>query len=516
MRRCLGCVLLGPLGLAGLAATLDARAQELPTRAFAQRANGAWLSDAQGHVALSRDLPSADPGASDSEAVRLVFSGTANAPAQIRISTRGQSGRSLDALAEPKLTKTACPPTESPSTSCWATAPLRLTPDRLDRDYPLARDRSLEAELGGQLAVEVAGRTLASWPVGAPTSESFAGIDRLSVKLRVRVLRVTPGGVPAIGSDSATALNLARREVQAASKLWAQCGIDLQGPTGPELTLVDPPPIQLVAIGCDAGLPASGGQINLRVQGRRVQLPTRSGEAPRVVAQRLVSVLEKRGFRPRISPNPRIASGAAGAIDVLLRGRDGRPVTAEAEAGLPLTTDATLGVCLGEVDLSNGLSHFVENDAAAGTLEERSLIKAFDDGNPSTIEVFVVPSFDQSGRIGESFIDDDGAGIQNSVIIDRAALRAGPRSSALAHELGHILLDMPGHPDDYGVDQASSLMDSDASDASIFGPRRLTLADCERALRQSGPTAKIPLAEPWPLRPAARALPASKAATSAR
>jgi hypothetical protein len=263
-------------------------------------------------------------------------------------------------------------------------------------------------------------------------------------------------------------------------------------------------------------LPATGGQINLRVQGRRVQIATHSGETPGVVAQRLARALQKLGVNPRISPNPRIASGASGALDVLLRGPGGRPIAVEAEAGLALSTDATLGVCLGEVDLGNGLSHFVEHDSAAGTLEERALIKAFDDGDPSTIEILVVPSFDQSGRIGESFIDDDGSGIQNTVIIDRAALRAGPRSYALAHELGHILLDMPGHPDDYGVDQASSLMDSDASDASVFGPRRLTLADCERALRESGPSARIPLAQPWPLRRAAASVPATKPATSAR
>ena len=78
-------------------------------------------------------------------------------------------------------------------------------------------------------------------------------------------------------------------------------------------------------------------------------------------------------------------------------------------------------MCLGEVDLGNGLAHFVESDATAGTLEERALVKAFDDGDPATIDVFIVPSFDQSGRIGESFIADDGAAIQNTVIIDRAA-----------------------------------------------------------------------------------------------
>jgi len=393
---------------------------------------------------------------------------------------------------------------------------LRLTPDRLDRDYPPTRDRSLEAELGGKLWVESAGQLLASWPVGAPHSAIFSGIERLSVKLRVRVLRVTPAGAPSIGGDTCTALSMAKSEIQAASKLWAQCGIDFMGPGSPDIQVVDPPPIQLVAIGCDSGLPASGGAIHLRVQGRHLKVATRAGEAAGIVARHLTSALAKFGLDARISPNPRIASGASGAVDVLIRGSAGRPSAIEADPGTALSTDATLSVCLGEVDLGNGLSHFVENDAAAGTVEERALIKAFDDGDPSTIEVFIVPSFDQSGRIGESFIDDDGAGIQNTVIIDRAALRAGPRSYALAHEIGHVLLDLPGHPDDYGVDQASSLMDSDASDASVFGPRRLTLADCERAVLESGPSARIPIARPWPLDRGAGEPPTSKPTTSLR
>ena len=488
-----------------------ARAEEPALRAFALGANGTWLNPGQDHVALSRDLPSAEAEPADSEAVTLVFAGRDSAPPAIRVSTRRANGQLLDMLAEPVLTKAGCPASSAANASCWATAPLRLTPDRLDRDYPLARDRSLEAELGGQFSVEAAGQPLASFAVGAPHAPAYAGIERLSVKLRVRVLRVAAGAAPSIGGDPGAALSIVRHEIQAASRLWAQCGIDLQGPAGPDIQLVDPPTIHLVAIGCDTGLPASGGQINLRVRGRSVKIATRAGETPREVAQRLTRALGKVGLSPRISPNPRIASGAAGAIDVLIRGASGRPVSVEAEPGIALSTDATLGVCLGEVDLGNGLSHFVENDAAAGTLEERALVKAFDDGDPSTIEVLVVPSFDQSGRIGESFIDDDGAGIQNTVIIDRAALRAGPRSYALAHELGHVLLDLPGHPDDYGVDQASSLMDSDASDASVFGPRRLTLADCERAVRESGPNARIPIAQPWPLSHAPSHLPAALA-----
>ncbi len=58
---------------------------------------------------------------------------------------------------------------------------------------------------------------------------------------------------------------------------------------------------------------------------------------------------------------------------------------------------------------------------------------------------------------------------------------------------------MPGHPDDYGVDQPASLMDADAADSTIFGPRRLSVDECVRALRESGPTAPVPLLEPWPM-----------------
>jgi hypothetical protein len=42
-------------------------------------------------------------------------------------------------------------------------------------------------------------------------------------------------------------------------------------------------------------------------------------------------------------------------------------------------------------------------------------------------------------------------------------------------------------------------MDADAADPSIFGPRRLSLEECERAVRQSGPQTAIPLLTTWPL-----------------
>ena len=460
---------------------------------------GAWLLPGREHVAFSAEFPTFASAAPESEALRLVFVGFAQSP-HFAVSTHQASGAPLDSLSALSLVAWPCPPGAAAG-PCWATVPLRLTPDALDRAYAAAHERSLEAELGGELRVELAGQVIAAWRVGAPHSPLFAGLDRLSAHLRVRVLRVARAGMPSIGGDVGAALSLARRAVAEASKLWAQCGVDLQ--QNLDVQVVDPPATPLLVVGCDRGLPASGGRVNLRVQGRPVRIATRAEQSPGLVAEHVASALRGLGLSVQLSPNQRISSGASGAFDVLVRSASGGAVslTSDSDPQLPLSSDATLGICLGEVDLSNGLSHFAEDDAAAGTLEERALIKAFDDGDPSTIEVLVVPSFDQSGRIGESFIDDDGAGIQNTVIIDRAALRAGPRSNALAHELGHILLAMPGHPDDYGVDQASALMDSDASDASVFGPRRLALEDCERMLRESGPSAKIPLLRAWPLAP---------------
>jgi hypothetical protein len=86
-------------------------------------------------------------------------------------------------------------------------------------------------------------------------------------------------------------------------------------------------------------------------------------------------------------------------------------------------------------------------------------------------------------------------------LLDRAGVRARQASLTLANELGHVLLDLPGHPDDYGSDTPTSLMDSDAADPSTFGPRRLGVDECARAVRQSGPAARTPLLVEWPIGP---------------
>jgi hypothetical protein len=312
-------------------------------------------------------------------------------------------------------------------------------------------------------------------------------------------VRASQKGQPAVGGDDEGARRVARAELRAASMLWGQCGIHFGPDAETSIELVDPPPRYLVAIGCDAGLPASGGKVSLVVDGKPVEVATRAGDSPVEVAHAVARAITAAGFHAVVSPNSRISPGALRTADVLVRTVRGAFAKVDTASGTPLSSDPTLSVCIGEVSLGDGLAHFDDLDAVAGTVEERTLVKAYQDDDPATIEVFVVPSFSKTGRIGEAFIDNDGSSIQNVVIVDRAAIRAGSRSYALPHEIGHVLLDMPGHPDDFGVDRPWVLMDADAADATIFGPRRLPLSDCERAVRQSGPSSGSSLLTPWPL-----------------
>jgi hypothetical protein len=288
-------------------------------------------------------------------------------------------------------------------------------------------------------------------------------------------------------------------ELTTASGLWGQCGVHFGKPEEQEIHVVDPPPPYLLSVGCDVGLPASGGQLTFAANGKKISVSTRPNETSAQVAFRVIDALQAAGFAADFSANARVARGALRTVDVIVRDDENALATLTPVQDIPVSSDPSLTACIGHVDLSDGLTHFTDFDAASGTVEERTLIKAFDDGDPTTIELFVIPHFAQSGRIGESFIYADGASVRNAVIIDRAGIRAGARSHTLAHEIGHILLDMPGHPDDYGVDMPSTLMDADAADATIFGPRRLSVAECERALRQSGPGAPAPLLTEWPL-----------------
>jgi hypothetical protein len=499
---------LGVQGISGGSVTLvlgEAAVTLEVVQAIALDGAGARVDLATSHAAISRRLPSflgtdVETDEPDPDAVRWLFAAPPEALLEhVELVSFRPDGARMDRLERVALEPVACPVATPPTLACRATALIRATGDQVDRAHPESSSRSLRAEVGGRIEVQALGRKVASIRVGGPRATALGPIGRLRARLRVHVLRGSKGGMPSVGGDDGGARALARLEVDVASGLWGQCGIHF-GPTASlDVAVRDPPPAHLLAVGCEIGMPATGGEIRFVTSGHRIRVPTLPGRSPVDVARALARALEAHGMIAMVSVNASTGPSAMRTADVLVRRPDGSAGEIEQDGVFPLSSDPSLGACLGEVDLADGLSHFSDADAPAGTVEERALVKAYDDGDPTTIDVFIVPAFSGSGRIGESFIDEPGSSIKNVVILDRAAIRAGARSFALAHELGHVLLDLPGHPDDFGVDRPSALMDADAADPSIFGPRRLSIEDCERALRQSGPGVAIPLLEPWPM-----------------
>lgn len=501
----------GALALQGLrpgSAVLDVDGARLELAVVEARlldARGVPIDLARSHASISRRLPYAvldedNPEALDPDAMRWLLIGPLTAlPDTVTLVSTDPAAATIDTIHDLPLEPATCPPDVAPALACRVTPLGFATTDSIDRRHPVESERWLEAEVGGRLSLSIDDRKVASVRVGGPRVTPIGPIERLRGKLRLHVFRTTRGGMTAIGGDDAGARALARSEIEVASRLWGQCGIHFGPPASQDISVHDPPPTYLLAVGCENGLPASGGELRFAVAGRRVRVATHAGQTPVEVAGAVTRALASLGVSASVSPNPATGGAPFGTADVIVRRADGSLGELHPDGNAPLSSDPSLGACFGDVDFAAGVEHFTDVNAPAGTVEERTLVKAFDDGDPTTIDVFVIPAFAGAGRIGESFVHDPGASIQNTVILDRAGIRAGARSFVLAHELGHILLDLPGHPDDFGVDHPSDLMDADAADPSIFGPRRLSIAECVRAVLQSGPGAAVPLLEPWPL-----------------
>lgn len=488
------------------AISLFGRAIEV--RAFELRAldgEGRDVSLARSHASFQRTPPDRlgkDPLApnGDPDALRFVAIGPADdVPATLTFLSIAESGAPVDVLQDVPLAEVVCPEGTPAGLTCGSTVPIRVVTDDIDRAHPLSRARSVKGALGGAIVLQTeAGQRLQSIRVGGPRATSAGSIERLRATLRMVLVRPRPQGPPPLGSDDASAIAAARAEVERAGMLWSACGVSFGPPEELQVILVDPPRSHLLALGCDHGLPASGGTIHVRADGHDVSVKVAKGMTPLAAARAVASAITAAGLTARVSENAPMNAGAGPSADVLVRRRDGMLAQIDPPATGPVSSDATLTACIGQVDLTDGLTHFGDTDAFAGTVEERTLLKAFDDGDPATIEVLLVPGFAEGGRIGESFILSDRSAVRNAVIEDRAAIRSDRASFALAHELGHVLLDEPGHPDDYGQDTPTRLMDSDAANPTAFGPRRLIAEECARVVRQSGPGAAVAILRPWP------------------
>ncbi len=471
---------------------------------------GEVVDMARSHASLEREPPARVEGPPDApyedpDALRVVLAVPDDGPGLggdriLAVESLGAYGARLDVLSGLAMRPAPCARPYA-GVRCWASEPLRLVIDDVDRSHPLVGDRSIKAQVGGAIVLRAGGQKAQMVRVLGPRQSPVGPIGRLLATVRPFVLRVSPGGAPAIGGTDLGAIEALRTELGAASAIWGQCGVTFGAARALDVKVVDPPPPHLLAIGDDLGIVASGGEIRLRADGKTLAVPTSPGQTAGRVASAFARAVEKAGLVPTVSPNARIGPGMAPSVDVSVRRKDGSLVALEVLPGAPLSTDATLSVRIGSVDLADGLQHFTDMDAMAGTIEERTLLKAMDDGDPRTIEIVVVPLFAGGGRIGESFIGSDLSSVRNVVLLDRSGIRARRSSLTLAHELGHVFMDQPGHPDDYGVDTPTRLMDSDAADASPYGPRRITLDECARVVLQAGPQARVPLLTAWPLGP---------------
>ena len=340
--------------------------------------------------------------------------------------------------------------------------------------------------------------------VARPGDEKGTNAARLAV-LRVVILRAYPSGPPVIGVDDLSALRIVRDELGIASEIWLQCELTFGPPGEVSVTIENPPGPGLLSVGDGDGLPARGGVILLRVDGTPVgPIETITGAEPQDTALRVARALRRAGFSPTVTVNPPAVFGAGSSADVLVRRGDGSLAQLEAIEGIPISTDPQQRISLGVVDLGDGLEEFDNMTATGGTLEERTLVKALSDDDAGTIDLFIVNRFTHGTRQGEAFISASSGPILNSVVLDRNGLRQRQTAWTMAHEIGHVLLNQPLHPDNVGPDNPALLMDSDNSRGTVNGPKRLLPGDCLRVRHESEDRADPPLLHPYDPRPEKR------------
>lgn len=378
----------------------------------------------------------------------------------------------------------------SPLRSSW----VRLVGDEVDLRAPGVQAQTLLVGLRDRVRATyrragAAGEASTDLRVGRPGNEDGPLAARRG-RWNIHVLRdhaAAAGGRPVVGDIDDNALRIARRQVAIANEIYLQCMITFGAPADAEVHIEDPPPPTMLSVGDRDGLRAAGGVVRFRVDGRVIgPLRQVAGEAPADTALRIAEAVRAAGFDARVSRNPRTDFGSEGSADVLVRDRAGRPVTLSAVPGAALSTDPRQRVTIGEVDLLDGVEEFNNLTSAAGTLEERSLVKPLQDNDPGTLDLFVINRFARATRIGEAFVSGDRGTIVNALLIDRAGISTEREAWTQSHEAGHILLDQPWHPDNMGPDRPWLLMDADASLGAVTGPKRLTADECRRVHAETG------------------------------
>lgn len=413
----------------------------------------------------------------------------------------GESADVVYARLEARRTKTRevrsvlrhVPLVRVPSEPRFRSPFLRLVSDAVDVSAPDVGDRLLRVALRDRVhaVVERAGAELESERSVGELSGPIGPRRVLRGTVRTTVLRSRSSGQPVVGDSDEEAIDLARSQIEIANEIWAQCFIEFGDPERAEVRVIDPPPRALLAFGDVDGLPAAGaGSIVFRAGGQLVgPVATHAGASPERTARDVARALEKRGFAAAVSVNPATGLGAGASADVVVRDAKGALVELGEEPGTPLSSDRRQRASIGSVDMSDGIDEFDNALSMTGTLEERTLVKLVADADPTTIDVIVINRFVNPDRQGEAFIEADESSTPNVLVFDRNAVRFERQAWVQAHELGHVLLDEAFHPDNFGPDRPWLLMDADARQGRITGPKRLSDEECAKARRRSGPGA---------------------------
>ncbi len=424
-------------------------------------------------VPNDRDLPRRDGSCADPRCIRIAAFAPADAnlsrAALERFAPDGSDLRELAVLLRH-------------DGEAWRSPWMRLVVDSVDEGAPGVSGRVLHVRLRDVVQARV-GAATQSVRVGRPGDEDGPLAARQG-RIRIRVLR--HGGVPAIGNDDAGAVELARNQVAVANEVWLQCLAGFGDPQQADVQVVDTPPPFLLSIAHDDGLRAAGGEVTFRAGEHTVgPVAIPRGSVPVDTARQIADALRARNLEAVVRANPRTANGADQGADVLVYA-EGQPVALNRVSDRPLSTDTRQRVRIGRVDLSDGLQPFRNSNAAAGSLEERTLLHAVADRDPTTLDIVIVNGFTNGGRQGEAFIESDHGAFSNVVILDRSGIRQQRAAWTQSHELGHVLLDIPFHPDDLGPDRPWLLMDADSSSPFVTGPKRLTAQECARVRHRSG------------------------------
>src|SRR5690606_16653750 len=165
-------------------------------------------------------------------------------PSSLRVLSEAADGLPLDQLKAVPLVGTSCPEDVPAGLRCRLSPPLPASTDPVDREHPAAALRSVLAEVGGRLRVEVAPGVGVGIRVGGPRNAAGYTVGRYRARIRIHVLRTAPRA-PAVGDDDAEARQLLRREVAVASAIWGQCGIHFGPPKELDVRVVDVPPAHL-------------------------------------------------------------------------------------------------------------------------------------------------------------------------------------------------------------------------------------------------------------------------------